>query len=105
MVFKTELLFPPNSLHAIAQARDTEWQVLVNSIEKLGETSVEQAAMVLMISRLANCSSCTPNSFRATEGCAACSLHVLKHFRSLDEELLGLFLATCQEVDEYLQIS
>lgn len=102
LVTQTELLFPPHLIPELAEVRGPAWRDLVTATAKLTETSLEQAAFVLMMARLVNCAACNPNSHRSTQGCADCSLQGLKRFHGPDEELLRLFETAKSEVKEYI---
>jgi hypothetical protein len=97
-----ELLFPPELIPAIGDARSLIWRNFVNSTIRISKTPVEQAAFVLMITRLVNCVSCNANSFRAAQGCTFCSTQAIKRFHGSDEELINMFNKARVEVNEYL---
>jgi hypothetical protein len=97
---ETALLFPDRIIPELADLRSAPWRAL---IQRLTEASqVEQAAFVLMMVRLNACVSCNADSYRAMQGCLACSRQTLKRFRGTDEELLDLFEAACKEVEAHL---
>ena len=100
---QTDLLFPPHLFLSLGELRGPAWQDLVCSISKLSESSLEQAAIVLLIARLANCSSCNGNSQRAALGCADCSKQALKRFHGSDQELVQAYETAKLDVNAYLR--
>jgi hypothetical protein len=97
-----ELLFPPELIPTLGDARGPIWRNFVNSTIRNSSTPVEQAAFVLMITRLVNCASCNANSFRAAQGCAFCSMQAIKRFHGSDEELVNMFTRARAEVKVFL---
>jgi len=98
----SELLFPPRVLSELGEARGDSWQDLITMVQKAGNASPEESAIVLVMARLNNCAACSTDSFRSTHGCEACSKQSLKRFRGPDEELVKLFEAASIEVKDYL---
>jgi hypothetical protein len=98
----TELLFPPRTIPALADARGPLWRDLVTATAKWADSSIEQTALTLMMARLNNCAVCNVDSYRAIHGCEACSKQTLKRFRGPDEELLQLYDAARIEVTRFL---
>jgi hypothetical protein len=99
---QTELLFPPYLIAELEELRGTTWRDLVTATAKLADGSPEQTAFVLLMARLANCSTCNANTYRAAQGCVECSKHVLKHFHGSDEDLVSMYETAKSEVKEYL---
>lgn len=97
-----ELLFPPRVLPKLGEARGTAWRDLVTAVQGSGPNSPAEAAFVLLMARLNNCTACSTDSFRSSHGCEACSKQSLKHFRGPDEDLVKMFDAANMEVLEYL---
>ncbi len=102
---RTELLFPPYLIAGLAELRGAVWRDLVTATATLANGSLEQTAFVLLMARLANCATCNANTYRAAQGCAECSVHVLKHFHGSDKELVDMFETAKSEVEEYLHRS
>jgi hypothetical protein len=102
---EAELLFPPRVIPALGSARGPAWQDLVSAAAGADEASPEQAAFVLMMARLNNCATCTPDSHRNLLGCPACSQQTLKHFRGSDQDLLYLYETARQDVCQFLASS
>ncbi|MEW6094100.1 MAG: hypothetical protein AB1531_09065 [Chloroflexota bacterium] len=102
---QTELLFPPRLIPELAELRGATWRDLVTATVKLADSSLEQTAFVLLMARLANCSTCNANTYRAAQGCTECSKHVIKHFHGSDEDLVSMFETAKSEVKEYLHRS
>jgi hypothetical protein len=97
----TGLLFHPRIIPALGQLRDSTWQELVNQVILAGDDSVEQLIFVLTMSRLNNCATCNPDSFRALNGCTACAILSIKRFRGSDQALVDIFRATRVEVEQF----
>ncbi len=95
----TELLFPDRLIPALGNLRALPWQTLV---QRVAADRREQTAFVLMMVRLNGCASCNADSYRAMQGCLACSQQTLKRFRGSDEDLLRLFEAACRDVETHL---
>jgi hypothetical protein len=98
-----ELVFPPRIIPELCGARSRVWQELVESSSRAGDGSIEQAAFGLMMARLNNCVSCNADSFRAIQGCSACSKQTLKRFHGSDDELQTLFLTAKTEIQQFEQ--
>jgi hypothetical protein len=99
----TELLFPPRTIPALADARGPLWRDLVTAAAEQAAASLEQTALTLLMARLNNCAACNADSYRAINGCETCSKQTLKRFRGPDEELLRLYNAARIEVTRFLQ--
>ena len=97
----TDLLFPDRLIPDLAGLRGARFDELVARVNAAGPDSVERAAFVLLMVRLNGCGSCNADSFRAMQGCLACSQQTLKRFRSTDDELDNLFATACREVEEF----
>lgn len=98
----TDLLFPDRLIPSLADLRSAGWQALIRRVASTDSNPVERTAFVLMMVRLNTCASCNADSYRAMQGCLACSQQTLKRFRGTDEELIEMFDAACQEVETYL---
>jgi hypothetical protein len=99
---RAELVFPAGLIPFLLEERGPLWQDLINAAKELSPTSREQAALVLMIARLANCPACNTNTFRATRGCVFCSRQALKRFHGTDEDLIQLYRSSELEVNKFL---
>jgi len=96
-----EILFPPHLIHHLANERGPLWQNLVSSTIKQSATSLEIAALILMIARLVNCNSCNANAQRLVLGCAECARTALSHYRGSDDDLVNLNKKTILELKQY----
>lgn len=99
---ETDLLFPPHILPALQDMRGSAWQKLVNDVMSAGPDSLDQVAFVLMMARINNCATCNSHSYRAKNGCTACTKQSLNRTHEADEALLGVFRSTRKEVEQYL---
>ena len=98
----TDLLFPPRALPALRDLRCIAWKELVSSVIIAGSSSLEQITFILMMARMNNCATCNFASYRAINGCTACTKQSLKRFREDDSALIKLFHATRLEVEYYI---
>jgi hypothetical protein len=99
----TDLLFPARTLPALRDLRGSPWRDLLTSVLAAGPDSCEQMAMILLMARLNNCATCNADSYRAMNGCTACSKQSLKRLRETDDVLINVFLADKMEIEQYLQ--
>jgi len=99
----TDLLFPARVIAELSELRQAGWQGLIARVAAAGPDSSEETAFVLMMVRLNGCGSCNTDSYRAMQGCNACSRQTLKRFRGSDEELANLFDTAHFEVQEHLK--
>jgi hypothetical protein len=100
---ETDLLFPPHILPALQDMRGSVWQELVNSVISAEPNGLDQVAFVLMMARINNCATCNSHSYRAKNGCTACTKQSLKRIYKADEALIEVFKTTRKEVEQYLQ--
>jgi len=98
-----ELLFPSNIIASLRDLRGEAWQALVDEVRQKPATSVEHLGFVLMMTRLARCTTCTIDSHRAIRGCAACAQKAITRFKGDDKALLQTYNQACQEVAAFLQ--
>ena len=98
----TDLLFPPHTLPALRDLRDSVWHVLITQVIEAGPDSLEQIAFVLMMARMNNCANCNADSYRSMNGCTICSTQTLRRSRETDQALVAAYQATKAEVEQYL---
>lgn len=101
----TELLFPLRVVPDLYHLRDTEWDRLLERVQKTTASLVEQKAFTLMLVRMGGCMTCNADSFRAMRGCTQCAQRTVKRIREEGAELLELFEAHCAEMRDYLKES
>jgi len=99
----TEFLFPPRVIPTLAELRGEPWRQLVEAVTDSEATGQQRMAFVLLMIRLARCTSCHADSFRALRGCTQCARQVIRRFRGEDQELVDLFNQAQQEVAVYLE--
>ena len=99
----TDLIFPPRALPALGDLRGALWHELVTSILGAGQESPEMTAFILMMARINNCATCNSDSYRAMNGCPACSKQSLKRAHETDEALVEKYHSSRKEVEQYLQ--
>jgi hypothetical protein len=100
---ETDLLFPLHILPALLDMRGSTWQELVHDVMSAGPDGLDRVAFVLMMARINNCATCNFHSYRAKNGCTACTKQSLKRIHEADEALIEVFRTTRKEVDQYLQ--
>ena len=98
----TDLLFPPRVIPVLGDSRSAAWKRLVKRVLMTDEGSLDRLAFILIMARLGTCATCSADSFRAMEGCTACSKQALKRYRGSDSDLVALFEQAKSEVDVYL---
>ncbi|OGO62866.1 MAG: hypothetical protein A2Z45_01235 [Chloroflexi bacterium RBG_19FT_COMBO_55_16] len=99
----TEFLFPLRVIPTLAELRGEAWCQLVEAVTGSEATSQQCLAFVLLMIRLARCTSCHANSFRALRGCTQCARQVVRRFRGEDQALVDLFNQAKQEIAAYLE--
>ena len=99
----TELLFPSKLIPTLKAFRGKEWKALVSNVTEKEPSSIEYLAFVLMVVRLAGCSSCNPHSYRAIKGCTQCSQQTIRRFRGSDGELIEKYFQSEKEVEEFIK--
>ena len=97
-----ELLFPAHLIPALSNLRGTRWQRLVEDVRTRPATSVEHLGFVLLITRLARCTTCSIDSQRAIHGCVSCTHKAIERFKGSDEDLLAQYHQACREVNKFL---
>lgn len=83
--------------------RGPEWKKLIEHLSDDKTDVSEKIAFTSMVVKLAGCSACNADSFRAMRGCTQCSRIILKRFKGSDTELLKNYRECQQEVTNYLQ--
>ncbi len=98
----TDLLFPPRVISSLRSLRGKPWQGLIDRILFLDPTHEERLGFVLLMSKLAGCTSCQADSFRALRGCSQCAYQTIRRFRGTDQDLLDMFSQACKDIKKYL---
>jgi hypothetical protein len=99
----TDLLFPLRVISQLGDLRGPEWKKLIERLSDEQTDVSEKIAFTSMVVKLAGCSACNADSFRAMRGCTQCSRMILKRFKGNDVELLKNYHECQQEVNIYLQ--
>ena len=97
-----ELLFPSRMIPALRDLRGERWRALVAEVVRSPATSATHLGFVLMMSRLARCTTCSIDSQRAIRGCALCARKAVTRFKGDDDELLRLYREAREEVEAFL---
>lgn len=98
----TELFFPMRVTPSLKNVRSQEWADLVERASSAQASEVEKIAFTNLIVRLAGCSGCDADSFRAMRGCTQCARLVVKRYKGTDAELLEQFEACKKDVEAFL---
>ncbi|HNT53333.1 MAG TPA: hypothetical protein PKG95_01395 [Anaerolineaceae bacterium] len=99
----TELLFPLRVIPVLRNLRSEIWAGLIDQVGAPTADPLDQQAFTLMMVRLASCTSCGADSFRAMRGCTQCARQTVRRFRGSDADLLVQFQQYRIEVQHYLQ--
>ncbi len=101
--FRTELLFPHESVPSLLDAGDEQWQSLVEWVADLPETHEDALSFSLMMIRLCGCLRCNPGSYKASLGCSACGRRIIGMIReSEDGSLMSRFYRAREDLRRYL---
>jgi hypothetical protein len=99
----TELLFPLRAIPSLSDSRGESWQGLLDRVMAATKAPLDRYAIVLMMARLARCSTCRADSYRAIKGCTYCAQQALMRFPGSDRELVSIFKEARQEIELYLE--
>jgi len=100
---RTELLFPPHLIPALADLRGDDWRELVERVASLPETHPDTLAFCLMMIRLNACLGCVSGSYRFMRGCELCSQQTIARYQGTDEELIALFYQAKEDLEQYAE--
>jgi hypothetical protein len=112
----TEFLFPPRVIPTLRALRGERWQALVDRVVQAEPADAEEQittaeppspdrlAFVLLMVRLAGCTTCHASSFRALRGCTQCARQAVRRYREDDQKLEEQYLIAREEVEAYLKI-
>ncbi|MBA4374682.1 MAG: hypothetical protein C0401_00725 [Anaerolinea sp.] len=98
----TELLFPIRVIPSLQDLRGQEWQVLIGKLSTEDADSSDKIAFTAMIVKLAGCTGCNADSFRAMRGCTQCSRLTIKRYKGTDADLMQHYRECQKEVKAYL---
>ncbi len=101
--FRAELLFPHDSVPALMEVGDGQWQSLVKRISDLPDTDEDALAFSLMMIRLCGCLRCNPGSYKASLGCSACGRRIIGMNKETDDALIGHFHKAREDLLRYLE--
>lgn len=99
----TELFFPMRAIGTLVDLREPGWQELVAHVAKLSETNPAKIAFSAMVIKLAGCTGCTSDSFRAMRGCTQCSRLVIKRYKGTDGDLDNLYKESLKDIKIILE--
>lgn len=102
MYSRCEILFPHSRVSGLRKLKGEEWRKLTERIALLPETHEDALAFSHMMIKLCDCLNCDLSSYKAALGCSACSQRTVNALRDTDQELLGRFEESRQEVTLYL---
>jgi hypothetical protein len=98
----TDMLFPLKIIPTLGDLRGSDWQALVAKLSDDQAETGEKIAFTFLMVKLAGCSGCNADSFRAMRGCAQCSRQTIKRFKGSDTDLLKNYRDCQKEVQTYL---
>jgi hypothetical protein len=101
--FRAELIFPHESVSALADVGNGQWEDLVALVADLPETHEDSLAFSLMMIRLCGCLRCNPGSYKASLGCSACGRRIIGMNRETDDDLLGYFKKAKHDLVTFLR--
>lgn len=104
MYADNELLFPAHVILSLRNSRGEEWCALVERVSSLPETNTEFLAFSLMMIRVDGCLSCETDSYRAMQGCEACSRQSLRRYKGSDLELLSIYQKALEDVQQHVEV-
>ena len=99
----TDLVFPQRMIPMLLHQRGPAWQSLVEETTKLEATDLKSSAFVLLITRLANCTTCHMDTLRAMRGCAQCACQAVMRYRGSDQDLIALYAKAQDEIEQYVR--
>lgn len=99
----TEMLFPLRAIPALADLRGPSWQDLVDKLSAENCDVNQRIAFTALMVKLAGCTSCNADSFRAMRGCTQCARQIIKRYKGNDAELIKNYQDCLKEVASYLQ--
>jgi hypothetical protein len=100
--FRSEMLFPHESVSALIEMGDGQWQTLVRRVADLPETHEDALSFSLMMIRLCGCLRCNPGSYKASLGCSACGRRIIGMIKETDESLMTHFDKARKDLRRYL---
>jgi hypothetical protein len=101
--FRAELLFPHETVSALMDVGNGQWQGLVERIADLPEMHEDSLAFSLMMIRLCGCLRCNPGSYKASLGCSACGRRIIGMAKESDETLIAHFQRAKADLERYLR--
>ena len=99
----TDLLFPMRVIPHLKKLRDEDWRALVEQVMETEADPINQAAFVLMMTRMGGCQTCNTHSFRAMRGCTQCGQQTIRRYRGSDSDLIESYSKAREEVEKHLQ--
>lgn len=100
----TDFIFPPRIIPELRNLRGDKWSNLIEQLVRSKPESPPRIAFVLMMVRLAGCTTCQADSFKAIRGCNLCAVQTIKRFKGDDEDLLQQVRDAEQEVVNYYSL-
>lgn len=99
----TELFFPIRVIPSLRSIRGKEWEGLIDHLSEPKAEEADQIAFTALVVKLAGCTGCDADSFRAMRGCTQCARMVLKRYKGSDADLLIQYELSKNEVNEFLK--
>jgi len=99
----SEILFPSRCIPQLRDLRGPKWAALVDRVAVLPDGHEDVLAFASLMIKLASCLTCDLDSYRASLGCCTCAMRTVGGFKGADEEIIGQFEETREEVRAYIE--
>jgi hypothetical protein len=99
----TELLFPMRVIPQLIDLREQVWKNLVESVVRLPDSETRKIAFSALMVKIAGCTGCNSDSYRAMRGCTQCARVTIKRYKGSDEDLLKLYQENLNEIALYIE--
>jgi len=97
----TELIFPIRILPLLKDLRGENWEQIITEVLEKNDL-VSQVGITILMIKIAGCSTCNADSYRAIRGCTSCSQQAIKRYKGSDNELNHYFRKSCKKVKLFL---
>jgi hypothetical protein len=98
----TELVFPIRILPLLKDLRGEIWKQIITEVLE-SNNLVSQVGITILMIKVAGCTTCNADSYRAIRGCTLCSQQAIKRYKVPDKELNQFFRKSCNKVKIFLE--